>query len=78
MDEDIDSRLIEVPYERLSPEALQGVLEEYATRGGYECSMPLQKRVDILKKKLVAKQLAIMFDPVEEEINIVKKEQTQQ
>ena len=73
MDEEIDSRLIEVPYERLSDEALQGVLEEYATRGGYEC--PMQKRVDILKKKLADHQLAIMFDPVEEEINIVKKEQ---
>ena len=75
MDEEIDARLIEVPYERLSDGALQGVLEEYATRGGYECSMPLQKRVDILKKKFAEHQLAIMFDPVEEEINIVKKEQ---
>ncbi len=74
MDEEIDGRLIEVPYERLSIEALQGVLEEYATRGGYECSIPLQKRVDILKKKLANKQLAIMFDPIEEEINIIKKE----
>ncbi|MGM9998147.1 MAG: YheU family protein [Candidatus Bruticola sp.] len=73
MDENIDSRLIEVPYQRLSEEALQGVLEEYATRGGYECSIPLQKKIDILKHRLAKGELVIVFDPAEEGINIIEK-----
>ncbi|MGM9992284.1 MAG: YheU family protein [Candidatus Bruticola sp.] len=73
MDGNIDERLIEVPYQRLSERALQGVLEEYATRGGYECNMSLQKRTDILKRRLAKGELAIVFDPAEESVNIIEK-----
>lgn len=72
MDDNVDERLLEIPYERLSPEALQGVLEEYATRGGYECTLSLKKRIQILREKLAQKRLKILFDPVEQSINIVK------
>ena len=72
MDDNVDERLLEIPYERLSPEALQGVLEEYATRGGYECTLSLTKRVQILREKLVQRRLKILFDRIEQNINIVK------
>lgn len=70
----IDERLIEIPYQQLSPEALNGILEEYATRGGYECDMPLERRIEILKKRLTAKELKIVFDPKDEAVNIVRRQ----
>lgn len=70
----IDERLIEIPYQQLSPEALNGILEEYATRGGYECDMPLERRIEILKKRLTAKELIIVFDPKDEAVNIVRRQ----
>jgi len=72
--ESIDERLIEIPYQQLSPEALNGILEEYATRGGYECDMPLERRIEILKKRLKAKELKIVFDPKDEAVNIVRRQ----
>lgn len=72
--DNIDARLIEIPYQKLSEEALYGVLEEYATRGGYECDMPLQKRIEILKRKLVKREIRIMFDPEEETVNVSAKQ----
>ncbi|MBQ7502677.1 YheU family protein [bacterium] len=71
--DNIDERLIDIPYKQLSSEALEGVLEEYATRGGYECDMPLEKRIGVLKKKLETGELKIVFDPEEETVNIVKR-----
>ena len=70
MDEDIDSRVIEVPYGSLSPEALHGVLEEYASRGGYECGLPMENRIEALVKKLKSGELHMFFDPVEGSVNL--------
>ncbi|NMA29206.1 MAG: YheU family protein, partial [Burkholderiales bacterium] len=41
---EIDARLIEIPSEQLSSEALQGILEEYCTRGGYDSEVPVADR----------------------------------
>ena len=69
--DEVDKRLIEVPYQRLSPEALQGILEEYSTRGGYESEIPLHDRLAVLRQKLEKGMIKIVFDPVEENINVV-------
>ncbi|MBQ7529526.1 YheU family protein [bacterium] len=71
IDDEIDKRLIEVPYKRLSPEALQGILEEYSTRGGYESEIPLHDRLAVLHQKLEKGLIKIVFDPVEESINVI-------
>lgn len=70
--EDADKRLIEIPYRKLSTEALQGILEEYATRGGYESDIPLNDRLAVLRHKLEKNLIKIVFDPVEESINLIR------
>jgi uncharacterized protein YheU (UPF0270 family) len=53
---------VQIPYEKLSPEALQGILEEFATRDGCDFS-DLQPRLESLMTQLRRGQLQIRFDP---------------
>jgi len=64
--------MLEVPYDKLSPEALRGVLEEYATRGGYEEDMSIDGRVGQLMQQLKTGKAKIMFDPDSGTTNLVK------
>jgi uncharacterized protein YheU (UPF0270 family) len=70
---EIDARLIEVPFEQLTPEALQGVLEEYCTRGGYESEMSLESRIAEIRRRLAAGQARLVFDPEEGLVNVVER-----
>lgn len=63
--------MIEIPHDRLSEEALRGLLEEYATRGGYDSEQPLESRIAELRQGLRSGRLRIVFDPVEETTNVV-------
>ena len=65
-----DDNVIEVPIERLSAEALNGILEEYCTRGGYELDMPLESRKKSVMRQLRQGDLKIYFDTVEGSVNI--------
>ena len=67
-----EGQLIEVPGERLSLEARRGVLEEYVTRGGYECDWPLERRIASVEKRLRSGQLRLIFDPENGSVNIVE------
>lgn len=68
-----DEELIEIPYDQLSEDALRGVLEEYATRGGYESDMSLDGRVKELEQRLKAGKAKIMFSPKEGTTNLVTR-----
>ena len=63
--------LIEIPFRDLSSEALRGVLEEYATRGGFESDMSLNTRIEEIKEKLKIGKARIMFDPKAGTTNLV-------
>lgn len=63
--------MLEVPYQSLSPEALRGVLEEFATRGGYESDVSLQDRIEELEAKLRVGKARIVYDPEEGTTNLV-------
>lgn len=63
--------MVEIPFSELSPEALRGVLEEYATRGGFESDMSLDTRIEQMVEKLKAGKARIMFDPNEGTTNLV-------
>jgi uncharacterized protein YheU (UPF0270 family) len=67
----VQDDLLEIPYRELSPEALRGVLEEYATRGGFESDMSLDTRIEEIKEKLKAGKARIIFDPKEGTTNLV-------
>lgn len=73
---EIDDRLIEIPYNALSSEALQGVIEEYCTRGGYDSNMPLADRVAKVRIRLQVGQARLLFDPQEGSINICETPNT--
>jgi uncharacterized protein YheU (UPF0270 family) len=68
---------VEVPVERISREALDGLIEEFVTRDGTDYG--LQERTLEEKKRAVARQLdrgevVILFDPESETCNIVPKD----
>ncbi len=70
---EIDARLIEVPHQDLSPEALQGVLEEYCTRGGYDSETPLASRVAEIRRRLADGRARLVFDPEEGMVNVAER-----
>ena len=69
---EIDERLVEVPFQALSPEALEGVLEEYCTRGGYDSEVPLAARVGEIRRRLEAGRVRLVFDPEEGLVNVAE------
>lgn len=68
-----DEGLVEIPHTQLSAEALQGVLEEYCTRGGYDSEVPLGTRIAEIKRRLDAGRARIVYDPDEGLVNVVEK-----
>lgn len=69
---EIDDRLIDVPHDRLTREALQGVLEEYCTRGGYDSEVPLDQRIAEIRRRLETGRARLVFDPEEGLVNVVE------
>lgn len=63
--------MVDIPYDELSEEALRGVLEEFATRGGYESDLPLESRIQQLLAKLKSGKARIVFDPEEGTTNLI-------
>jgi uncharacterized protein YheU (UPF0270 family) len=63
-----------VPYEELSPEALQGVLEAFVLREGTdygEREYSLQEKVAHVLRQLERGEARIVFDPETESVDIV-------
>lgn len=55
--------VLEIPFAELSPEALRGILEEYATRGGFEADTSIDSRIHEMEAKLKKGKIKIVFDP---------------
>ena len=67
-----------IPHRELSAEALQGLIEEFATRDGTdygEREISLTSKVARIRQLLDARQVMIVFEPQDGSINIVGKEQ---
>jgi len=62
-----------IPYEKLSPEALDGLIEEFVTRDGTELS-EMDRKTQQVFRGLQAQRLVIVFDPEEGSCNIVRPE----
>ena len=66
-----------VPFADLSPEALQGLLEEYVSREGTDyghAPFSLTQKVAAVRRQLEAGQAVIVFDPVRRSCNIVPRQ----
>lgn len=68
---------VKIHYDQLSPEALQGVIEEFVTRDGTdygEIEVSLQTKVAQVLGQLKSKKAVIVFDPETETCNILKSD----
>jgi uncharacterized protein YheU (UPF0270 family) len=66
-----------IPFNELSPEALQGVIQEFVTRDGTdygESEIPLNTKALQVLNQLHSGKAVIVFDPKTETCNIVSKD----
>jgi len=69
--------IIKIPYEKLSPEALKGLIEEFATRDGTdygESEVSLERKAQQIMRQLQSGSAVIVFDPDSETCNILPAE----
>lgn len=69
---------VEVPYQQLSEDALQSLLEDVATRDGTdygEQEVPLETKVAQLKRQIQQGHAVIVFDPETESCNVISREE---
>jgi uncharacterized protein len=65
-----------IPYEKLSPEALQGLIEEFVTREGTDSGYTeksMDDNVAMVKKQLRQGEAFIVYDEASQTANIVSK-----
>ncbi|MBU0959991.1 MAG: YheU family protein [Proteobacteria bacterium] len=68
---------VKIPYDQLSNEALQGVIEEFVTRDGTdygEVQTPLGTKITQVLKQLKSKDAFIVFDQHSETCTILLKD----
>ncbi|MFQ3199488.1 MAG: hypothetical protein ACI9SK_000195 [Zhongshania sp.] len=67
---------VEVPWQKLSPDALQGMLEEMVTRDGTdygENEVSLEEKISQLRRALEGNKAAIVFTPETESWTVIAK-----
>ena len=66
--------MVIIPYEELSPEALQGLIEDYVTRPGTDTGytkVTIGQNVEMVKQQLKKGEAVITFDEKSQTANIV-------
>ena len=68
---------MKIPYEQLSPEALQGIIEEFVTREGTEYGkiVSLQQKTEHVRNQLKLGKAVITYDETTQTCNIVSKDE---
>lgn len=70
--------MIEVPYRDISPDALQGLLEDFVTRQGYdtaETELTLEDLAGQVRQQLTTGQLTIVYDSVTESVTVLTRQE---
>ena len=65
---------VKIPIDRLSPEALQGIIEEFVSRNGTDYGMtdvPLETQMQQVKKQLKSGQAVLVYDEEMQTCNIL-------
>jgi len=68
---------LKIPYDQLSSEALQGVIEEFVTRDGTdygEVEIPLETKISRVLGQLKSGKAVIVFDQHSETCTILKSD----
>ena len=66
---------MEIPHDKLSPDVLRAVIEEFITREGTDYGMQeysLEQKVEHVKRQLVDRRAVIVFNPEDETCSIVR------
>ena len=67
-----------IPVEALSPQALDGLIEEFVTRDGTDYGVEertLDDKKDAVRRQLDSGDVAIVFDPETQTSNIILKDE---
>ena len=65
-----------IPYKQISPDALQGLIEEFITREGTdygEVEFSLEQKVKQVEQQLARGDIVIVFDTATESVSILTK-----
>jgi len=65
---------VEVPYERINPETLQNMIQEFVTRDGAdwaEAGCTLEDKVGQVLRQLKSRKVKVVFDLASQTANIV-------
>lgn len=65
-----------IPHEQLSPEALQGLIEEFITREGTDYGweeVPLATKVEQVKRQIERREVVIVFDQASETVSLLPR-----
>ena len=65
-----------IPYQKLSPEALNGLIEEFVTRPGSDTGYTkntLKQNVDMVKRQLERGDILVVYDEETQTANIIAK-----
>lgn len=65
-----------IPHQQISPDALQGLIEEYITREGTdygEAEFSLEQKVKQVERQLTRGDIVIVFDAASESVSILTK-----
>jgi len=77
MDQKQNSRqAVRVPYDQLSPEVLEAVIEEFILREGTdygETEVPLERKIERVRKQLETGRALIVFDDSMQSCTILSK-----
>ncbi|MYM61980.1 YheU family protein [Pseudomaricurvus sp. HS19] len=68
---------MEIPWQRLSPEALRGLMEEFITREGTdygESEVELEEKVLQVERQIRAGEVVIVFDAVLETCSLLTRQ----
>ena len=68
---------VEIPIERLSPEALDGLIEEFVTRDGTDYGLreqTVEEKKSAVIRQLKRGEVVVVFDQESESCNIVPKD----
>jgi uncharacterized protein len=75
---DTDNHFVAIPYEKLSNEALRGVIEEFVTRDGTDYGLvevELDRKIDNVLRQLKNREVFIVYDELSMTTNIVPKDE---
>jgi len=70
-------RIVRVPYDQLSPETLDAVIEEFVTREGTDygkTDVPFERKIESVRRQIETGEALIVFDESMQSCNILSRD----